>query len=53
MDQITITVCWRQSRGKIIGEDTDLDGQLDVGEDTNINGILDSVAQIVTKIARK
>jgi prepilin-type N-terminal cleavage/methylation domain-containing protein len=52
--KITITVCWRQSRGRVIGEDSDLDGQLDVGEDTiNANGILDSPAQIVTYIARK
>ncbi|MFH1655613.1 MAG: type II secretion system protein [Candidatus Omnitrophota bacterium] len=50
---VTVTVCWRQQRGRVIGEDSDVDGVLDAGEDTNGNGMLDSVAQIVTKIARR
>jgi len=50
---ITVTVCWQQQRGRVIGEDSDLDGTLDAGEDANTNGMLDSVAQIKTYIARR
>ena len=46
--QITTVVCWRQKSGRIIGEDTDLDGVLDAGEDKNGNGQLDSIVQLVT-----
>jgi prepilin-type N-terminal cleavage/methylation domain-containing protein len=49
--KITVTVCWRQRNGRIIGEDTNLNGQLDAGEDKNGNGMLDSIAQVVTYIA--
>jgi len=48
--QITVTVCWREKNGRIIGEDSDLDGILDPGEDMNGNGMLDSYAQIVTQL---
>lgn len=46
--QITVSFCWRQKNGLLIGEDTDLDGSLDAGEDTNGNGIIDSTVQLVT-----
>jgi len=50
---VTVTVCWRQKNGRIVGEDTNLNGQLDSGEDTiDPNGRLDSLAQVVTYIAR-
>ena len=48
--EVTVTFCWRQKNGRIIGEDLDLDGVLDGGEDTNGNGIIDSPVQVVTKI---
>jgi prepilin-type N-terminal cleavage/methylation domain-containing protein len=51
--RITVTVCWRQKNGRVIGEDTNLSGQLDAGEDRNGNVILDSVAQVITFIARR
>ena len=47
--EVTISVCWRQ-RGRIIGEDSDLDGSLDLGEDLNGNGIIDSPAQLISLI---
>ena len=47
---ITVVVCWRQPNGRTIGEDTDLNGQLDAGEDTNSNGMLDSIAMLKTYI---
>ena len=50
--RVRIIACFR-SRGRVIGEDRDLDGQLDAGEDTLIpNGRLDSPVEIVTLIAR-
>jgi prepilin-type N-terminal cleavage/methylation domain-containing protein len=51
--QVTVTVCWQQKNGRVIGEDLDLDGQLDTGEDINSNGVLDSPAQVVTYLARQ
>lgn len=46
--QITVSFCWRQKNGLLIGEDADLDGSLDAGEDTNGNGMIDSTVQLVT-----
>lgn len=46
--QVTVTFCWAQRNGLIVGEDADLDGVLDAGEDTNGNGMLDSSVQLVT-----
>ena len=46
--RVVISVCWRQKSGRVIGEDTDLDGVLDTGEDANINGQIDSPVQLVT-----
>ncbi|MCA9407697.1 MAG: prepilin-type N-terminal cleavage/methylation domain-containing protein [Candidatus Omnitrophica bacterium] len=48
--QITVSFCWQQKNGQVIGEDSNLDGNLDVGEDTNGNGIVDSPVQIVTNM---
>lgn len=42
-----------KSRGRLIGEDKNLDGDLDTGEDTLIaNNRLDSPVEVVTLIAR-
>lgn len=41
-----------KSRGRLIGEDQNLNGALDPGEDANGNGRLDSPIEIVTLIAR-
>ncbi|MCA9400945.1 MAG: prepilin-type N-terminal cleavage/methylation domain-containing protein [Candidatus Omnitrophica bacterium] len=46
--EIRVTVCWRQKNGRIIGEDSNLNGQLNVGEDQNGNNMLDSIVQIST-----
>ena len=46
--KITISVCWKQRNGLIIGEDRNLDGVINIGEDSNRNGILDSPVQLVT-----
>ncbi len=55
--KVTISVCWRQRGGRIIGEDNGrgggiaLNGRLDGTEDVNGNGIIDSPASIVTLMA--
>lgn len=41
-----------KSRGRIIGEDSNLNGILNSGEDTNTNGRLDSPVELVTLIAK-
>ena len=46
--KITAVVSWKQGNGRIIGEDSNLNGQLDAGEDKNGNGSLDSLVQFVT-----
>ncbi|MFA4843174.1 MAG: prepilin-type N-terminal cleavage/methylation domain-containing protein [Candidatus Omnitrophota bacterium] len=41
-----------KSRGRLIGEDTNLNGQLNSGEDLNANNRLDSPVESVTLIAK-
>ena len=49
---VTISVCWRQGN-RIVGEDINLNGQLDAGEDLNNNGIIDSTVELVTQVANR
>jgi len=49
---VTISVCWRQGN-RIIGEDTNLNGELEVGEDANNNQIIDSTVELVTQVANR
>ena len=46
--EICISVSWRESSNKIIGEDVNLNGTLDSGEDLNSDGRLSSPAEIIT-----
>lgn len=50
--QVTVSVCWRH-RNRVIGEDSNLNGVLDVGEDANGNGIIDSPVELTTRIANR
>ena len=50
--EVTISVSWQQGN-RIIGEDANLNGILDAGEDTDGNGILNSPAEVVTRIANR
>lgn len=43
---ITLSFSWKENNGRILGEDTDLDGNLDAGEDINGNGELDSIVEM-------
>lgn len=49
--EVTVTICWRQKSGRIVGEDTNLNGVINVGEDSNGSGILDSPVQLITLIS--
>ena len=52
LKSVRIIICFK-SRGRVIGEDANLDGDLDIGEDTFIsNSRLDSPVELVTLIAR-
>lgn len=46
--EITASFSWRERTGRVVGEDLDLDGQIDAGEDINNNGILDSAVQLAS-----
>ncbi|MBF0593437.1 MAG: prepilin-type N-terminal cleavage/methylation domain-containing protein [Candidatus Omnitrophica bacterium] len=48
--KVKVVVCWKLGNGRLIGEDKNLNGQVDAGEDTNGNGELDSYVQIITQI---
>jgi len=49
---VTITVCWRQGN-KTVGEDLNLNGQIDTGEDSNNNLILDSPVELITQVVNR
>ncbi len=57
--KVTVTMCWRQQGGRIIGEDNGagggipLNGILDGAEDANNNNIMDSPVQVVTLMANR
>ncbi len=53
LKEIRVVASFR-SRGRVVGEDQNLNGNLDInaGEDLNNNGILDSPVEIVTLIAK-
>ena len=48
--KITVSFSWKQPSGRVIGEDTNLNGQIDGSEDKNSNGILDSPVELVTYV---
>ena len=50
---VTISFCWQQKNGKIIGEDSNLNGLVDAGEDKNGNGMIDSPVQLVSYVYDK
>ncbi len=53
MVKVKTVFCWRQPNGRIIGEDKNLNGQLDTGEDTNGNNQVDSLVSLETDIYDK
>ncbi len=51
--KVTVTVGWKQYSGMIVGEDKNLNGQLDAGEDKNGNGLLDSPTTMVSYVFQR
>lgn len=51
LKRVRIVACFR-SRGRVIGEDTNLNGILDAGEDVNGNGRMDSTVELITLITQ-
>ena len=51
--KIEIDVSWKNKDGRVIGEDSNLNGAINTGEDLNSNGQLDSMAKIITLLAKK
>ncbi|RKY38479.1 MAG: hypothetical protein DRP75_04445 [Candidatus Omnitrophota bacterium] len=49
---VRVVVCWKE-KGRVIGEDSNLNGVLDAGEDSNGNGRLDSPVELSTSIANR
>lgn len=47
---VTVRCFWKQAKGRIIGEDKNLNGFLEEMEDVNKNGELDSPVSLVTYI---
>jgi len=51
--EIRIVVCWEDKHDRIIGEDINLNGILDIGEDLDLSGEIDSIVNLVMLNARK
>lgn len=47
---VTVTFTWQQNDGRIMGDDTDMDGEIDAGEDDDGDGMLDSPIMFTTAI---
>jgi hypothetical protein len=50
---VTVVVCVKDKRDRVIGEDKNFNGVLDSGEDTNSNNVLDSPLTLHVLVARK
>ena len=50
---IEVAVCWKDKYNRIVGEDEDLDGALDIGEDANGNDKIDSPVMLVTMRSKR
>lgn len=47
---VTAKCFWKQAKGRMIGEDINFNGMLDLGEDLNKNDVLDSPVTLVTYV---
>lgn len=48
--RVTSVFCWQEKNGRVMGEDTNINGALNAGEDANGNGVLDSPVEMTTYI---
>jgi len=51
--EVEVDVSWRNRDGRVIGEDTNLNGQIESGEDLVNIGKLDSPVKIITYLAER
>ena len=51
--EIEVVVSWEDRYGRIIGEDLDLDGELDGGEDSNGDSKLSSIVTLMSMVTRR
>lgn len=49
---VRLVASWRQKSNRIIGEDKNLNGNLENSEDVNNNNVMDSPAELVTLISK-
>lgn len=52
MRYVRVVGCWRQKSGRVIGEDSNLDGILQPMEDSDGNTVMDSPVEIATLITK-
>ena len=52
LKQVTVVVCYREKPNRVIGEDSNLNGILDLGEDSNNDGRLSSLCEVTYYIGR-
>lgn len=45
---VTVSYCWQTKDGRLMGEDVNLNGQLDAGEDVDNDGLISSPATLIT-----
>ena len=50
---VDVVVCWLDKYSRVVGEDTNRNGQLDAGEDTDGDGLIDSTVHLTTMITRR
>ena len=51
--QVDIVISFQTAKNRIIGEDVNFNGDLDMGEDFNGNGRIDSTANLSSLVARR
>ena len=49
--EVTVSICWRQKSGRIVGEAVDVGGVLTL-QDLDVDGIIDSPVQLTTLISQ-
>jgi len=47
---VHVSFSWQERRGRVMGEDKNLNGVLNAGEDANGNGLLDSTVEMTTQV---
>ncbi len=48
--KVTVVFCWKQKNGRVVGEDKNLNGVLNVGEDLDGNGLIGSIVEVVNYV---